>query len=104
MLGWNRKRSDDTPVESRKGFRSNGNSTGQGGKRDEDRLQMSEEYTAEAQYQFMVNLRDKEGLARLGLVTNQTWHDDPRRLLFNLARYKFVSKMLSGKRKVLEAG
>ena len=65
---------------------------------------MSEENTMEPQYQFMVNLRDKEGLARLGLVTNQTWHDDPRRLLFNLARYKFVSKMLSGKRKVLEAG
>lgn len=52
----------------------------------------------------MLELRNKKGLAKLGLVTNQTWHDDPRRLLFGLARYKFVSKMLSGKRKVLEVG
>ena len=65
---------------------------------------MSEEVTKEAQYQFMVDLRDKEGLARLGLVANQIWQDDPRHLLFSLARYKFVSKMLSGKRKVLEVG
>ena len=65
---------------------------------------MSQESTREPQYQFMLELRNKKGLAKLGLVTNQTWHDDPRRLLFGLARYKFVSKMLSGKRKVLEVG
>ena len=40
----------------------------------------------------------------MGLVTNQVWHDDPRRLLFILARYKFVSKMLSGKKRALEVG
>ena len=38
----------------------------------EDRLQISKETTRELQYQFMVDLRDKEGLARLGLATNQT--------------------------------
>ena len=37
-------------------------------------------------------------------MTNQCWQDDPRRLVFLLARYKFVSKMLSGKRSVLEIG
>lgn len=65
---------------------------------------MAEEKTREPQYQVQVELRDKHGLTPLGLVTNQVWHDDPRRLLFLLSRYKFVSKMLSGKRRVLEVG
>lgn len=65
---------------------------------------METEQTRERQYQVQVNLRETKGLTRLGLVTNQVWHDDPRRLLFVLARYKFVSKMLSGKKKVLEVG
>lgn len=65
---------------------------------------METEYTRERQYQIQVSLRDTKGLTRLGLVTNQVWYDDPRRLLFVLARYKFVSKMLSGKKKVLEVG
>lgn len=65
---------------------------------------MEPEKTREPQYQIQVALREKQGLTRLGLVTNQVWHDDPRRLLFILARYKFVSKMLSGKKRVLEVG
>lgn len=65
---------------------------------------MSREKTREPQYQVQVDLRDAEGLAQLGLTTNQIWHDDPRRLVFILARYKFVAKMLSGKQKVLEIG
>ena len=65
---------------------------------------MEKEQTKEPQYQIQVRLRETKGLTRLGLVTNQVWHDDPRRLLFVLARYKFVSKMLSGKKKVLEVG
>ena len=60
--------------------------------------------TKETQYQNQIELRDKKGLTSLGLMTNQVWHDDPRRLLFVLARYKFVAKMLSGKKKVLEIG
>ena len=65
---------------------------------------MSTEQTRERQYQVQVTLRDTKGLTSLGLVTNQVWHDDPRRLLFVLARYKFVSKLLSGSRNVLEVG
>jgi len=65
---------------------------------------MEPEKTREPQYQIQVALREKKGLTPLGLVTNQVWHDDPRRLLFVLARYKFVSKMLSGKSRVLEIG
>lgn len=65
---------------------------------------MELEKTREPQYQVQVNIRDTEGLASLGLTTNQVWRDDPRHLLFILARCKFVSKMLSGKQRVLEVG
>ncbi len=62
------------------------------------------EFTKESQYQHQVAIRDAEGFARLGLTTNHCWRDDPRHLLFILARYKFVAKMLSGKSRVLEVG
>lgn len=65
---------------------------------------MEQERTREPQYQEQVELRNSKGLTRLGLMTNQVWNDDPRRLLFILSRYKFVAKMLSGKKKVLEVG
>src|SRR5438067_2878676 len=60
--------------------------------------------TKEPQYQFEADMAEQYGLARFGVMSNQTWRDDPRRLLFVLARYKFVAKMLSGKRRVLEVG
>jgi 2-polyprenyl-3-methyl-5-hydroxy-6-metoxy-1,4-benzoquinol methylase len=58
----------------------------------------------EPQYQFEVEMARRLGLGRFGIMSNQTWHDDPRRLVFLLSRYKFVSKMLSGKKRVLEVG
>lgn len=61
------------------------------------------EQTKEAQYQFLLEL-EKQGLEQLGLMSSQVWRDDPRRLLFVLARYKFVAKMFSGMKKVLEVG
>jgi 2-polyprenyl-3-methyl-5-hydroxy-6-metoxy-1,4-benzoquinol methylase len=60
--------------------------------------------TREPQYQFELDMALKDGLSRFGIMSNQTWKDDPRRLLFLLSRYKFVSKMLSGKKKVVEVG
>ncbi|MBY0548462.1 MAG: class I SAM-dependent methyltransferase [Candidatus Obscuribacterales bacterium] len=60
--------------------------------------------TKEPQYQHALELEQEVGRARLGITTNQMWHDDPRHLLFVLARYKFVAKMLSGKQRVLEVG
>ena len=45
-----------------------------------------------------------EGIQSLGLMSSQVWRDDPRRLGFVLARYKFVSKMLSNLDRVLEVG
>lgn len=41
---------------------------------------------------------------KLGKHVNQSWHNDPKHLLFSLSRYKFVSKMLSGYSNVLEVG
>jgi 2-polyprenyl-3-methyl-5-hydroxy-6-metoxy-1,4-benzoquinol methylase len=61
-------------------------------------------HTREPQYQRTLEIATEKGLTTLGLMTNQVWEDDPRRLLFTLARYKFVSKMLSGKQHVLEIG
>src|SRR5207247_1938776 len=60
--------------------------------------------TKEPQYQICLDLKNKEGLTTFGLMSNQVWHDDPRRLTFLLARYKFVSKMFSGMQRVLEVG
>jgi 2-polyprenyl-3-methyl-5-hydroxy-6-metoxy-1,4-benzoquinol methylase len=60
--------------------------------------------TREAQYQALLDIKAEEGVTRLGLMTNQSWRDDPRHLLFVLARYKFVAKMLTGRQRVLEVG
>ena len=40
----------------------------------------------------------------LGAMAGHTWHVDPKRLGFTLARYKFVAKILAGKSNVLEVG
>ena len=65
---------------------------------------MSQDHTKELQYQIMLEYRQKRGLETLGLMTSQGWYDDPKRLTFTLARYKFVAKMLSGADHVLEVG
>jgi len=44
------------------------------------------------------------GFQRLGIMHNQAWDEDPRHLLFTFSRYKFVAKMLTGKRNVVEVG
>lgn len=56
--------------------------------------------TKERQYQFLLNRKPQE----FGLMSSQVWLDDSKRLVFLLARYKFVSKMLIGKKNVLEIG
>ena len=60
--------------------------------------------TKEPQYQDHIDLAQSQGLTQLGWRANATWHQDPKRLLFVLSRYKFVAKMLSGKERVLEVG
>lgn len=63
-----------------------------------------DEKTKEYQYQSCLELKNEIGYARFGLMSNNVWHDDPKRLVFLLSRYKFVAKMLSGKANVLEIG
>jgi 2-polyprenyl-3-methyl-5-hydroxy-6-metoxy-1,4-benzoquinol methylase len=60
--------------------------------------------TREPQYQFQIAHDAIHGRGKLGLMTSAAWREDPRRLLFLLSRYKFVSKMLAGREKVLEVG
>jgi len=61
-------------------------------------------HTKEPQYQPLVDLKRERGLTPLGIMNNQVWQDDPRRLVFTLSRYKFVAKMFSGRKRVLEVG
>jgi len=41
---------------------------------------------------------------QMGPTTSHSWRSDPRRLIFCLSRYKFCSKILSGKKNVFEVG
>ena len=60
-----------------------------------------DQVTKEKQYQFLLN---QEAPECMGLMSSQVWRDDPRRLVFLLSRYKFVSKMFAGLENVLEVG
>jgi SAM-dependent methyltransferase len=64
----------------------------------------SDASTKEPQYEALVTLKKGKGLTTLGMMNNQVWHDDPRRLVFTLSRYKFVAKLLAGKQRALEVG
>lgn len=60
--------------------------------------------TVEPQYGLLLDVKKKHGISKLGLMVNESWNQDPKRTLFTLARYKFVSRMLSGRARVLEVG
>lgn len=60
-------------------------------------------HTREPQYQRCLDLA-RDRVTTFGLMTNQAWQDDPKRLTFMFARYKFVAKMLAGLGHVLEVG
>lgn len=60
--------------------------------------------TVEPQYNDCLDVLKNQGLTKLGIMSNQVWYDDPRRLAFMLSRYKFVAKMLSEKTTVAEIG
>jgi 2-polyprenyl-3-methyl-5-hydroxy-6-metoxy-1,4-benzoquinol methylase len=60
--------------------------------------------TREVQYQIVLDKQKEQGTTSFGLMTNQAWDDDPKRLTFTFSRYKFVAKMFSGFDKVLEIG
>ena len=50
-----------------------------------------------------IEYRDEERI-RLGMMSSHRWRMDPKVLLFSMARYKFVAKMFSGMRDILEVG
>jgi len=58
----------------------------------------------EPQYDLLNQVKEEYGIARFGLMANESWARDPRRLVFMLARYKFVAKLFAGRRNVLEVG
>ena len=58
----------------------------------------------EPQYLGLEKIKKKFGISKLGIMSNEAWTVDPKCLLFSLARYKFVSKLLSGENNVLEVG
>ena len=60
--------------------------------------------TREPQYSLLFDVKEKHGVTRLGLMVKESWNQDPKRTLFTLSRYKFVARMLSGRRHVLEVG
>jgi 2-polyprenyl-3-methyl-5-hydroxy-6-metoxy-1,4-benzoquinol methylase len=51
-----------------------------------------------------IEFAETRGPISLGLLKSREWIEDPRRFLFSQSRYKFVSKMLSGRQNVLEIG
>jgi 2-polyprenyl-3-methyl-5-hydroxy-6-metoxy-1,4-benzoquinol methylase len=58
----------------------------------------------EQQYGEVIAEMRRRGPERMGFMTSWAWFDDPKRLAFMLARYKFVAKMIVGTDKVLEIG
>ncbi len=64
----------------------------------------SGKHTKEPQYDIQVETDKERGPVRLGLMTSHVWRSDPRRLGFLLARYKFVAKMLAGRKDAVEIG
>lgn len=65
---------------------------------------MDTQKTKEPQYQVIVEAATKRGVETFGLRSSESWHEDPKHLVFRLARYKFVAKMFSGREHVLEVG
>ena len=50
-----------------------------------------------------IEYKDEERI-RLGMMSSHRWRMDPKVLLFSMARYKFIAKMLAGKKDILEVG
>ena len=54
--------------------------------------------------QDLIEHEINSGYEKLGLMNSKVWSEDPKRLIFTLSRYKFVSKMFNGIDSVLEVG
>jgi hypothetical protein len=58
--------------------------------------------TKEKQYKVYLENFEKNGFSRLGLGVSFGWEADPLRLVISSSRYKFVSKILQGKKMFLK--
>lgn len=56
------------------------------------------------QSDIIMEHRQRHGETVLGPMVAHAWHADPKRFAFTAARYKFVAKVLEGRRGVLEVG
>ena len=65
---------------------------------------MSERRFQEPQYDVIFDVLPGGRPLSMGLMSSTRWQTDPRTLAFVLSRYKFVAKMLAGRRSVLEVG
>jgi 2-polyprenyl-3-methyl-5-hydroxy-6-metoxy-1,4-benzoquinol methylase len=65
---------------------------------------MSDATTKDPANQHGFSVQSEIGETRFGVLKNWEWHDDPKRILFSMARYKFVSRMFEGRSNVLEVG
>lgn len=65
---------------------------------------MNETRTKEHQNQVEYDSYLAKAPVRLGPWSSWIWRSDPKHLCFALARYKFCSKLLEGKKRVLDVG
>lgn len=70
----------------------------------EKRQQNMSNAQGEKQYQSAIELMRGLGLQKMGFMSSWGFYDDPKRLAFMFARYKFVAKMIEGAESALEIG
>lgn len=64
---------------------------------------MKKSYFDKKLYKNMLN-KNKNFVEKFGLDSNFKWQNDPKQFFISLSRYKFVSRILRGKKNVLEVG
>jgi 2-polyprenyl-3-methyl-5-hydroxy-6-metoxy-1,4-benzoquinol methylase len=70
----------------------------------EESLFVGKQTSSEVKQVYKNSLGKEYGNIVLGNNTSRIFREDPKLLLFTLSRYKFVSKLLQGKKSVLEVG
>jgi len=60
--------------------------------------------TSDIRKEVQNRLREIGGVVSLGESASYNWVEDPARLLYSLSRYKFVQRMFTGHKSVLEVG
>lgn len=52
--------------------------------------------TREPQYGMLFDVEQEHGRTRLGIMADKSYNENPKRLIFTRARYKFVAQILRG--------